>query len=253
MIAYTMLVGKPPYWEKRLRRWSAARVVAAGQPQLAVNGAKEKASRRAGEVGVALPREFDRWFKRMTASAIEDRYASATEAIGDLAALLGITPAPASLTGRDLANHGSGPVPAGLASSLANPPRAMVRARARVWAFVGLAAGCAVILVPALWWSARATPAAVQSGQAPAASVASASPDAAPVAVDSPPRDSAELAEIAPASATAGVKTPPHAAADMPAPGTGRARVQAGNPSARTSARDAGTVPPVATSRYTRE
>jgi serine/threonine protein kinase len=89
-IAYTLLVGEE-YWSEEARRAGSmfaffSRVV---------EGMPEPPSARAARTrAVTLGDAFDRWLKRATAGAPEDRFASAGVAVRELASALGVAPPP---------------------------------------------------------------------------------------------------------------------------------------------------------------
>ena len=83
LIAFTLLAGAP-YWAK-----------APGDDAIALavrmkDGPRRPASERAAELGATLPAGFDAWFARATARRPERRFPSATAAVRELAAVLGV-------------------------------------------------------------------------------------------------------------------------------------------------------------------
>jgi serine/threonine protein kinase len=85
MIAYMVLVGSH-YWTDEHRRsenpFAFSRLVS--------DGPLDSATSRAAEHSVTLPPAFDDWFRRATARDPGDRYATATEAITELALALDV-------------------------------------------------------------------------------------------------------------------------------------------------------------------
>ncbi len=121
LIAYTMLVGKP-YWYEETTKAGAAIVFALH----ASKGPQESAVARAQRFGVQLPPSFDAWFFRATAAKPEDRFPSTTVAVMELATALGIPVA------QDAAFGITGPtsrasVPSKLTSSGVLPPASVPR------------------------------------------------------------------------------------------------------------------------------
>jgi serine/threonine protein kinase len=89
-VAYTLLVGEP-YWQEE---YKASQFMIF---QRIVLGGSEAASTRARRrTGVSLPEAFDLWFRRVSATDPEKRFATAGEAIGALARALDATQAQAS-------------------------------------------------------------------------------------------------------------------------------------------------------------
>jgi serine/threonine-protein kinase len=82
-MAYALIVGEV-YWAKEARAFPHK------ISDCILLGAKEPASVRAQEHGVALPAGFDAWFAKATALAPEDRFDSASELVDDLARVLGV-------------------------------------------------------------------------------------------------------------------------------------------------------------------
>ena len=83
MMAYTLLVGSP-YWFEEARGGNVYAIVA-----LAIHGIPEPPSVRAAARGVHLPPAFDAWFAKATAVDPKQRFATATAAIQELAAAFG--------------------------------------------------------------------------------------------------------------------------------------------------------------------
>lgn len=90
MMAYTMLVGVSYWYDEKRASPNVFSIIAK-----VMNGPSEMASVRAQMRGVLLPRGFDVWFRRITAFQPRERFPSATDAIQDLAVVLGL-PDPAS-------------------------------------------------------------------------------------------------------------------------------------------------------------
>jgi eukaryotic-like serine/threonine-protein kinase len=85
-IAFTLLAGKP-YWSREERdggMWLLAGKVVLGLP--------EPATARGLSLGATLPAGFDPWFSQATALAPEDRFATASELVESLAAVLSAAP-----------------------------------------------------------------------------------------------------------------------------------------------------------------
>jgi serine/threonine protein kinase len=94
MLAYTMLVGTH-YWSDEHQNCENPFAFAS----VAVKGPKEPPSVRAEREGVVLSPEFDEWFARATSRVPGERFASATEAVEELAAVLAVsTPTTSSPT-----------------------------------------------------------------------------------------------------------------------------------------------------------
>ncbi|MBK9259565.1 MAG: protein kinase [Polyangiaceae bacterium] len=87
MIAYTMLVGQP-YWFEESKRGANVFAFAA----YATLGPQEAATARAHRCGVALPPAFDGWFARATAKKPTDRFPTATAMVAALSEALGLPP-----------------------------------------------------------------------------------------------------------------------------------------------------------------
>ncbi|UQA57129.1 serine/threonine protein kinase [Polyangium aurulentum] len=87
MIAFTLLVGKP-YWYEESRGGANVFAFAAH----AALGPREAATARAARLGAMLPPSFDAWFARATAKLPSERFPSATSAVKALAEALGLPP-----------------------------------------------------------------------------------------------------------------------------------------------------------------
>jgi serine/threonine-protein kinase len=88
MIAFTLLVGAP-YWREEKRSYKNVFAFSA----VAMLGPQEPASARAARIlDVALPLEFDAWFRTATAMRPEARFETATAAVQALAEVLGLPP-----------------------------------------------------------------------------------------------------------------------------------------------------------------
>ncbi len=85
MIAFTLLVGKP-YWFEESRGGANVFAFAAH----AAIGPREPATARASRLGAGLPLAFDAWFSRATTKVPSERFASATGAVKALAEALGL-------------------------------------------------------------------------------------------------------------------------------------------------------------------
>jgi eukaryotic-like serine/threonine-protein kinase len=94
MLAYTMLVGSH-YWAEEHQSCENPFAFAS----VAVKGPKDPATVRAHREGVQLPAAFDEWFARATSRVPGERFASATEAVEELAVVLAVSmPAVSSAT-----------------------------------------------------------------------------------------------------------------------------------------------------------
>lgn len=92
MLSYTLLVGMH-YWREEHEKCENPFAFAS----IAVNGPKESPVARARHEGVPLPETFDAWFMKATSRWPQDRFPSATAAIGELAVALGVEPPAPSL------------------------------------------------------------------------------------------------------------------------------------------------------------
>ena len=190
LIAYTMLVGVA-YWHADTDKFDNAIAFALHTTK----GTTESAEKRAADFGRSLPPQFDVWFRRATHSDPAQRFRRASEAINELAAVLGGTDAsgvfaPVVSSGphrNALASYGEMPtmIAAGTAPGTeldhsGTFSGAKRRFRALPWLVVAvLFAGAA--LTGALLLHSRATVATADA----ASSIASAAPVA--VAVSAPP------------------------------------------------------------------
>jgi len=84
LIAYTMLVGVP-YWQSDTDKFDNAIAFALHTTR----GTTDSAEKRAAELGRSLPPGFDVWFQRATHADPAQRFRRASEAISELAAVLG--------------------------------------------------------------------------------------------------------------------------------------------------------------------
>ena len=84
LIAYTMLVGVP-YWQADADKFDNAIAFALHTTR----GTTDSAEKRAAELGRALPPGFDVWFQRATHADPAQRFRRASEAINELAAVVG--------------------------------------------------------------------------------------------------------------------------------------------------------------------
>jgi eukaryotic-like serine/threonine-protein kinase len=87
MLAYTMLVGSH-YWASEHQSSDNPFAFAS----IAVKGPMDPATERAQRESVTLPDAFDEWFERATSRVPGERFASATEAVEELAEVLGLPP-----------------------------------------------------------------------------------------------------------------------------------------------------------------
>jgi serine/threonine-protein kinase len=85
MLSYTLLVGVH-YWTREHERCENPFAFAS----IAVHGPQDNPSARALHEHVSLPPAFDDWFFRATSRWPQDRFASATAAVADLALALGV-------------------------------------------------------------------------------------------------------------------------------------------------------------------
>jgi serine/threonine-protein kinase len=85
MLSYTLLVGVH-YWTREHERCENPFAFAS----IAVHGPQDNPSARALEDHVSLPPAFDDWFFRATSRWPQDRFPSATSAVSELAAALGV-------------------------------------------------------------------------------------------------------------------------------------------------------------------
>ena len=83
MLAYTLLVGVH-YWTEEHTKCENPFAFAS----IAVHGPKDNPSERAARSSVTLPSTFDGWFFKATSRWPQDRFASATAAVGELAVAL---------------------------------------------------------------------------------------------------------------------------------------------------------------------
>jgi serine/threonine-protein kinase len=103
MLAYLLLVGKH-YWRDERDQCENPFAFA----RIAADGPVEPASVRAARCGVLLPETFDSWFRHATAARPEDRFASASTAVKELAAALGVRlPLPAAAAAGALPSGGT--------------------------------------------------------------------------------------------------------------------------------------------------
>jgi len=84
LIAYSMLVGVP-YWQSDTDKFDNAIAFALHTTK----GTTDSAEKRAAQLGRPLPPRFDVWFQRATHADPAQRFRRASEAINELAAVLG--------------------------------------------------------------------------------------------------------------------------------------------------------------------
>jgi eukaryotic-like serine/threonine-protein kinase len=126
MIAYTLLVGVP-YWYEEAKAGNVYAVAA-----VASHGPPQPATVRAAALRVALPPTFDPWFARVTAVNLAHRFPTATAAVRALAEALGV-PLPgagSSLAQGGISAAGAGPVGAPGPNPLQTPGTAAISVRA---------------------------------------------------------------------------------------------------------------------------
>ena len=114
-VAYALLAGEP-YWKEEA---SGEGSVIALWMRILQGPAEPPSARAARRGGVPLPSDFDAWFARCTAVAVEQRFAQATTAVAALGHALGLGspassgPAPHSFGPLASGPHSSGPLASG--------------------------------------------------------------------------------------------------------------------------------------------
>jgi tRNA A-37 threonylcarbamoyl transferase component Bud32 len=221
LIAYTMLVGFA-YWHADTDKFDNAIAFALHTTK----GTTDSAEKRAAELGRSLPPQFDVWFRRATHSDPAQRFRRASEAINELAAVLGGPDAsgifaPVVSSGPRLALASYGDMPTMIAAGTAPGTEldrsgtlsgAKRRFGALPWLVVAVLVACAA-LTGALLLHSRATVASADaSSSAPSAAplaVAVSAPPAAPVSV-------APVAALPAATASAAAAAAEPSAAALP-------------------------------------